>query len=414
MTQFFTLVTGRTNIEKSGSYLIVFLNATREELETIFSTLWKTNVVNLGVVTEKDDLIQLMTFFPFGSDKCGDTTPIVLNGYNKQTMKWESSNFFPKKLKSLNNCVVNFGSFLVIPTVMKKENGQIYGSEADMIFNMGKIMNFTVKYKLFEMDSGVIHEKNGTGTGLMKRALNKEVDAINGFLSLQHSRAKFLTASKAFAQVPMAIIIPPGSLVTPFDKLFYPFSKDVWFMLIAMYAIVFFIIAMLEIFSKVAYNFLIGQNIQNPYLSMLVICLGFTQPKLPNRNFSRFTLMNFMLFWLVVRTCYQGILFNLLKKELLEKEVTSIDEMLEKDYKFYLYTSLEKRVEGTSFYPKRVMIKLEDLEKIRDKTLNPDFNGAVFNYQTQALYLNKINRNNFTYRICKERVIFNGFLFDRV
>jgi CTP:phosphocholine cytidylyltransferase-like protein len=37
-------------------------------------------------------------------------------------------------------------------------------------------------------------------------------------------------------------------------------------------------------------------------------------------------------------------------------------------------------------------------------TLDPKFNGAVFNYKTQAMYFNKMNRHNFslTYRICKE------------
>lgn len=85
-------------------------------------------------------------------------------------------------------------------------------------------------------------------------------------------------------------------------------------MLIAMYCVVFLIVAFLEIFSKNAYNFLIGENMKNPFLKLLIVCLGFTQPELPKRNFSRFTLMNFMLSWLILRTCYQGILFNLLKK----------------------------------------------------------------------------------------------------
>jgi hypothetical protein len=305
------------NVQRSGKFLIFFtkeMSATEKDLETILTKLWQLNIVNVGVLIESDDVIELKTFWPFGLGRCGDTTPRSINEYVKNVGKWKTLNFFPQKLKNLHNCMIKFGAFVSIPTVMLKATGnEVYGSEADMIHNIGKIMKFTANYSIFPIESGVVDE-NGTATGLMKEVMDKKVDAVHGFLSLLYSRAKYLSPSKAFAEVPLAMVIPPGDLVPPFEKLFYPFTKEVWYMVVAMYAIVFFIIAMLKIFSKTAYNFLIGRNIRNPYLSMLIVCLGFTQPKLPNRNFSRFTLMNFMLFWLVVRTCYQGILFNLLKK----------------------------------------------------------------------------------------------------
>ena len=85
--------------------------------------------------------------------------------------------------------------------------------------------------------------------------------------------------------------------------------------------------------------------------------------------------------------------------------------MLEKGFKFYVYNSLASRTENTSFIKKRVIIKLDQLDEYRDKTLDPTFNGVVLNYLTQVLYLNKINRNNFTYTICKQRFINNRMVF---
>jgi hypothetical protein len=58
-----------------------------------------------------------------------------------------------------------------------------------------------------------------------------------------------------------------------------------------------------------------------------------------------------------------------------------------------------------------VIIKLEDLEHYRDKTLDPTFDGVVLSYLTQVLYLNKMNRKNFTYTICKQRFINNRMVF---
>lgn len=85
--------------------------------------------------------------------------------------------------------------------------------------------------------------------------------------------------------------------------------------------------------------------------------------------------------------------------------------MLERNYKFYIYTSLEKRTENSSFYHNRVIIKHEDIDHYRDKTLNPFFDGIVMNYLTQVQYLNKMNRNNFSFMICKEKYINNRMVF---
>lgn len=323
IAEFSSMIEGLTNIERSGRHLIVFPNAKHEDLETIFASLWEINLVNVGVVAERNNSIELITFLPFGDQNCGDTSPKKLNSFDKSSKTWNSSTFFPKKLKNLNNCTLRIGSFITIPVTMQKD-GRIYGSEADMINNIGKLMNYYPSYTLYSVGSGVVHD-NGTGTHLMKTLMDDKVDLIHGFLSLQHSRAKFFSHTRAFAQVPLAIIVPPGALVTPFDKIFYPFTGDIWYTLIAMYVIVFFIIAVLDKYSKTSYNFLIGENIKNPYLSMIIVCLGHTQHKLPNRNFSRFTLMNFMIFWLVVRTCYQGVLFNLLKKVIATESFRLVD-----------------------------------------------------------------------------------------
>ena len=85
--------------------------------------------------------------------------------------------------------------------------------------------------------------------------------------------------------------------------------------------------------------------------------------------------------------------------------------MIKKDFKFIIYDSLVKRAESYPFYEKRLIIKLEEQEFYRDKTLDPSFKGAVFNYLNQILYLNQVNYKNFTYRICKENFINNRMVF---
>jgi len=44
-------------------------------------------------------------------------------------------------------------------------------------------------------------------------------------------------------------------------------------------------------------------------------------------------------------------------------------------------------------------------------TLNPNFKGAVFSYESQTLYLNQINRKNFTYTLSKQHFMTSSLVF---
>lgn len=53
------------------------------------------------------------------------------------------------------------------------------------------------------------------------------------------------------------------------------------------------------------------------------------------------------------------------------------------------------------------VIKYDDINELNRKTLSSTFKGAVFNYLTQVLYLNKLNHKSFTYVICREHFLLN-------
>lgn len=404
----------RKKFNRAGYFIIVFRSATLDQLEIIFGSLWKLHVYNIGVISDDvANLIKLSTFLPF-EDHCDDISPKVINSFDTNKKAWKSKNFFPRKFKNLRQCNLIVGTFETEPSVIRKmEDGKIkkiYGTEIDLMRGISLLLNFTLIFKFYSQESGNVFD-NGSATGLMEKAINGDVNVIMGFLSLQYSRAKFLSISKAFANVPIAIVIPPGAVITSFHKLFYPYSWIVWILIITMLVIAILVIITSERYSRRSYDFLVGSNIRNPTLNMLTVILGFTQKILPGRNFSRFTLMNFMLFFLVMRTCYQGILFKNLQIVLRGKEVSSIDEMIEKDFKFYIYETLEKRTEGYAFYHKRVIIKLSEQEYFRHMTLDPSFNGAVFNYLTQVLYINQLHHKEFSYRICKDLFTNNQMIF---
>ena len=59
--------------------------------------------------------------------------------------------------------------------------------------------------------------------------------------------------------------------------------------------------------------------------------------------------MIFMIYWLILRSAYQGGIFQTLKSDAHKPEVDSIQNMIDKKFKFYLYESLAARLTNLSF-----------------------------------------------------------------
>lgn len=62
------------------------------------------------------------------------------------------------------------------------------------------------------------------------------------------------------------------------------------------------------------------------------------------------------------------------------------------------------------FFFRRKIIKLSELNDFSLKTLDPNFKGVVFQYITNALYNNKMNFKQYTFKICKETLMTNHLI----
>lgn len=79
-----------------------------------------------------------------------------------------------------------------------------------------------------------------------------------------------------------------------------------------------------------------GENNNNPMLNMYNASLGGSILPEPTKNFARYLLMCLILFSLVVRTLYQGELFNNMQSDIMKSPVSSVAEMMQENFKFYL------------------------------------------------------------------------------
>lgn len=59
--------------------------------------------------------------------------------------------------------------------------------------------------------------------------------------------------------------------------------------------------------------------------------------------------MMFIVLCLILRTCHQSMLYKLLQADLRRPELQTIDEAIDKNYTFYMFSKSKERLSGSDF-----------------------------------------------------------------
>lgn len=326
----------------SGFYLIVLTAGNFAERDDIFKLLWMNEIYNANAIFEDENgKIHIKTFIPFNDRNCNDTTSVSIN-----ELKISTSNFFPHKIKNLRKCSIRAGVTQNKPYIFKESKGKIvlYGRDIDLVNGLADALNFRVEF-VYVNDSGALHA-NGSSSGTFKMLLENKVDLIVGNNNLKPNRLKFITNTTPYIASQITFLVPPGSQLTSFETLFRPLRFKVWLCLAAYFAFGLVVIFIINRQSESVRSFVYGRNVRNPYINMLNAIFGGAQKVEPRENFSRFLLMMFLIFCLVIRNLYTGSLYRFLQTDIHHSEVESIDEMMDEGFKFYVSTSSLDLFEG--------------------------------------------------------------------
>lgn len=336
-----------------GFYLIVLTNGMIQEIQQIFTQLWSIFIYNVNILVEDNDgNISMITFMPFKENECGQTTPTIINSYEKQFSSWKSQTYFPRKIKNLFKCPIKIAIFDTPPFVSEStETGKISGCDIELVNGLAEALNFKVDSNFMREPGswGTILE-NGTSTGALRKVIDGDIDLTVGGWYLTQLRLKYMSYSESYYAMPLILIIPPGAQLTAFNKLFRPFHNVVWIVLVLTLLLGVLIIFIIKLQSDAIKRFIFGMETAKPYFNMLIALAGGSQTILPSRNFARFLLMIFLLFCLVVRTLYQGALFQFLQIDDREKEAQTIDELMDKNFDFYMYPSFQDLSQHLKFF----------------------------------------------------------------
>lgn len=335
----------------SKYYLIISLQETFKNLQEISRTFWESSKLDVNFIVGINKKPLIFTFFPFKDGKC--SKHLKLEKINEFNITWNNLNFFPDKIKNLNKCLITTGislanPFAMISTDNIKNEKKFEGIDIDIIKTLSEEFNFSTSFHGPFSNIGVIYS-NGSSTGLMSLLHQRKIDLMIGEFSLQLERLKFLSGTVFYMTDALILTMPPTSTISPFQKLYMPFDAIIWSLIITIYVISVVIFTFVRRMSETVYELIVGQNVKHPILNMLIAIVGGSQTVLPTKMFSRFLLAKFLIFCLIMRSLYQGKLYDIMRKNLYEKEAESINELFENKYHFYTYENLIKRVQEFKF-----------------------------------------------------------------
>lgn len=317
------------------AFYIHCYNTSISEIATYVQLAFGFSLEKSHFLIEENSHIKLITFTNYPSKNCkfkkNEKKLLVINTFSKFTMKWETNEFKSGIFRDLHGCNVSYDHNKQLDLSM---------SIAESLFSFKKDKSssrfFTINEKIvsilashlnFKVDPRYV-AKNQYQISLRSLVVDTP-KAYNDFL-------KLFDMLRPYLFMPVYLAVPVGMLYTDFEKLILPFDDTVWLWIGLTFVSAFTTIFILKFVKRRIRKFVIGGDVSIPSLNILSIVCGIGMTKLPTRNFARFLMIQFVLYCLIMRTAYQGMMFEFLQKDMRKPEVKSLEEMIEKNFTFYV------------------------------------------------------------------------------
>ncbi|XP_050088115.1 uncharacterized protein LOC126572642 [Anopheles aquasalis] len=338
----------------SGYYLLVLTRYDRllpATLQQLFARLWQLNIVNVNVIaTDLGDRsrlqqVLLYTYYPYRADGCERIVPQLLHRYER-TPDGEGSppaplELFPDKLANLHGCPVTVATFQLPPFVLLEAHDPLLrGLEGDLVRALATKLNFTLR--VLTPRDGYLWGRVGqltdptSATGCIRLVRTEQANLTVGRFAIRGDRNAVMRHGRSYYAIRMMMAVSPGRAYTPFEKLFLPFAPTTWAAVMPVLAAAVVLIAGLEWCrtSRPLLDFLYGRHVRAPLLNLLNVYFGGPVPREPGRTFARTLLMHWILYSFVVRSVYQGALYDYLQARRNYSHPRTLAAVLRRDFRF--------------------------------------------------------------------------------
>jgi len=326
-------------------------NATFDEISSKMIKTYKQNFkifefhnLNMYVLhrnaTEFIDLVAIKQPVRDSKEECQQMWMRTVNRFSIARLEWQQPLQLLKLIENFHGCTINIDRTSLHDGFMigsskhkfsyKQGNHTMSGYMIEVYDVLAKIGNFNIVYDYIEDYEQESKQHNIYIPKLTAEQMNENIEEALLSNLMNHFPTSLIYKELYFT-------IPPADLYTEWEILFMAFDVATWSMISLTLMVAFIAIAIIRFTSQSVRNFVFGENVSTPSLNILAAFFGVSQTVLPKRNFARFLLMAFIMWSLLIRTCYVSVMFEYLKGDGRKVPIKSIDEMLDRNFTYFVF-----------------------------------------------------------------------------
>ncbi|KAG5667183.1 hypothetical protein PVAND_015178 [Polypedilum vanderplanki] len=259
--------------------------------------------------------LKFVTYEYFGEEHCYKMKRNLLNTFSLKTMTWLKEFKGHRKFRNYHKCEIKIRETNVYRENVK--DGKQEFAYEKFWQQVAKTANFTLTLTKDSDRNAILRVKDG-------------------HLTLSERN---ISVTSVFSSLNIGLMVTRGEAYNDYEKLLLPFDLTTWILLLITFGFGFFVIFIINQMSIKIQEKVYGRNIKTPSLNIISTFFGIAQLKLPKTNFARFILVMFIMFCLIIRTAYQGVIFDFMNSDMRKPHATTIEEVFEKNYKVLSSTS---------------------------------------------------------------------------
>lgn len=286
--------------------------------------------------------LELVTFEWYTETVCNVPMIVSINFFDTNVMRWKKELIIPEKFRQFFGCMLTIGATVGRMHVEMDRANNLVGSPIDLFKAMATKGNFTYNYQLIKhgMDGVMVAEPQNGKIIDIQIYLQVPRVAFSRITDVMHITTPFLEEKVSF-------VLTEPETYSSYEKLLLPFDTLTWIFTLTVFLCAFVVIIVINLTSTSLQDLFYGENVNTPALNVVGIYFGASQSKLPFKSFPRIILLTFTLFCLVLRTAYQGVLFEMVAGDIRKPLPKTIDDLYEMNYTISVGTDLEDSVNET-------------------------------------------------------------------
>ncbi|KAG5674209.1 hypothetical protein PVAND_004189 [Polypedilum vanderplanki] len=135
-------------------------------------------------------------------------------------------------------------------------------------------------------------------------------------------------------------VVAQNDLYTNYEKMLFPFDTTTWILILFTYGLTFGIIFGLQYSPKWIQNAFFGKDNKQPGYNALGAFFGVSLFGLPRESMSRYILIIYIWFCLMIRTCWQSMMFEFMTSDMRKPLPETLDDLRELNYTIIIHDSI--------------------------------------------------------------------------